>query len=140
MSSDNYGTATTSGVSPKAGYLYANSYNSTLQMSFANSRLTSVANYVTNYVPSPTWTTVTASPISGGGLIEKMERSDTGNDTYLWRITVKNGNNDACEYIVQTVEGDAFVQYGIYLEGKQSGKFTIELPKTTPNDQFYLTL
>ena len=140
MSSDNYGTATTSGVSPKAGYLYANSLNSTLQMSFVNSRLTNVANYVTNYVPSPTWTTVTASPISGGDLIEKMERSDTGNDTYLWRITVKNGNNDACEYIVQTVEGDAFVQYGIYLEGKQSGKFTIELPKTTPNDQFYLTL
>lgn len=30
MSSDNYGTATTGGVSPKAGYLYANSLNSTL--------------------------------------------------------------------------------------------------------------
>ena len=135
MSSDNYGTATTSGVSPKAGYLYANSLNSTLQMSFANSRLTSVANYV---APS-TWTTVTASPISGGNLIEKMERSDTGNGTYLWRITVKNPNADACDFLVQDVAGDNFIQYGIYLEGKQSGMFTIELSKTTPNDRFYVT-
>ena len=135
MSSDNYGTATTGGVSPKAGYLYANSRTSVLQMSFVNSRLINVANYV---APS-TWTTVTASPISGGNLIEKMEKSDTGNGTYLWRITVKNPNADACDFLVQDVAGNNFIQYGIYLEGKQSGMFTIELSKTTPNDHFYIT-
>lgn len=132
MSSDNYGTTTTRGVQPKAGYLYVHLSDNTLQVCFDGKKLINV--------PSPTWTTVTASPIAGGDLVTKMERSDTGNGTYLWRITVKNPNADACQFLVQTVEGDNFIQYGIYLGGKQSGTFTIELPKTTPNDIFYITL
>jgi hypothetical protein len=55
---------------------------------------------VANYTAPTTWTTVTTSPISGGDTITKMEKSDTGNGTYLWRITVKNPNADACDFLV----------------------------------------
>lgn len=135
LSYDCYGTPLSTGVQPKFGYLYANVFDNTLQLGGTGGQLKNVANYVL----SPTWTTVTTSPISSGDVITKMEKSDTGNGTYLWRITVKNPNADACEFLVYDVDANNFIQYGIYLEGKQSGMFTIELPKTTPNNRFYVT-
>lgn len=135
LSYDCYGTPLDTGVQPKFGYLYANVFDNTLQLGGTNGQLKNVA----NYTAPTTWTTVTTSPISGGDTITKMEKSDTGNGTYLWRITVKNPNADACDFLVQDAAGNNFIQYGIYLEGKQSGTFTIELPKTTPNDRFYVT-
>lgn len=135
LSYDCYGTPLSTGVQPKFGYLYANVFDNTLQLGGTSGQLKNVA----NYVPSPTWTTVTTSPISSRDVVTKMEKSDTGNGTYLWRITVKNPNAYACDFLVQDVDADNFIQYGIYLEGEQSGTFTIELPKTTPNNRFYVT-
>lgn len=137
MSSDNYGTATTDGVSPKAGYLYANSHTSTLQMSFADSILTNVANYVTNYVPSPTWTIVdiTNSPfIDGDGYITKVERRNSENDTYIWRITIKNTDGETQQWDVY--QNNIYIQYGISLNNNTSGCFTMELPKSTNKRTF----
>lgn len=133
MSSDNYGTATTSGVSPKAGYLYANSYNSTLQMSFANSRLTNVANYVT---PSA-WKTVTIanSPfVDVDGYITKVEYRESENGTYIWRITMTNKDGEAQQWDVY--QSNVYIQYGIYLDDGASGCFTMELPKSTQKGTF----
>lgn len=133
MSSDNYGTATTSGVSPKAGYLYANSLNSTLQMSFANSRLTNVA----NYVAPPTWKTVTIanSPfVDVDGYITKVEYRESENDTYIWRITMTNKDGEAQQWDVY--QNNVYIQYGIYLDDGASGCFTMELPKSTQKGTF----
>lgn len=142
MSSDNYGTATTSGVSPKAGYLYANSHTSTLQMSFVDSRLTNVANYVTNYAPSPTWTTITAStktPFIRSEYIKSIQRSDTGNGTFLWKITVKNIDTESQRFDVLKNSSNELIQFGVDLEAGQEGTFTIELSQTVPNDYFDIT-
>lgn len=135
MSSDNYGTATTSGVSPKAGYLYANSYNSTLQMSFANSRLTNVANYVT---PS-TWTTVTTSPFIKDDYLKTVQRQDTGNDTYLWKVTIKNIDSEDQLFNVQNASTNDLVQFAAQLTAGQEATFTMELSKTVPNNYFSVT-
>lgn len=138
MSSDNYGTATTSGVSPKAGYLYANSHTSTLQMSFADSRLTNVANYVTNYVPSsPTWNTVNIadSPfVDVNGCITKVECRDSENGTYIWRINIKNTDGETQQWDVY--QSNIYIQYGIQLDNNTSGYFTMELPKSTQKRTF----
>lgn len=85
--------------------------------------------------PSYNWTTVTQSPF----VIDKsynagIQRADTGNGTYLWKITINNVDSESQEFYVQ--QGSRFIQYGIYLEAKQKGSFTIELPKTTPNNNF----
>ena len=135
MSSDNYGTATTSGVSPKAGYLYANSHTSTLQMSFTNGRLTTVANYV---APS-TWTTVTTSPFIKDDYLKTVQRKDTGNDTYLWKVTIKNIDSEDQLFNVQNASTNDLVQFAAQLTAGQEATFTMELSKTVPNNYFSVT-
>lgn len=133
VSSDDYGTATTSGVSPKAGYLYANSHTSTLQMSFINGRLTNVANYV---APS-TWYTVNKanSPfVDVDGYITKVEYKESENGTYIWRITITNKDGEAQQWDVY--QNTIYIQYGIYLNNNDSGYFTMELPKSTQKGTF----
>lgn len=135
LSYDKYGTHTTNGVKPKVGYLYAMSSNSTLQVCFQAGKLTSVA----NYTPQPSWTTVTTSPFVRSEYIKSIQRADTGNGTYLWKITVNNVDSESQLFNVQKHTSNWFIQFGVYLDAKQEGTFTIELSKTVPNNYFDVT-
>ena len=135
LSYDKYGTHTTSGVEPKVGYLYAISSNSTLQVCFQAGKLTSVA----NYTPQLSWNTVTTSPFVRSEYIKSIQRVDTGNGTYLWKITVNNVDSESQLFNVQNHTSNEFIQFGVYLDAKQEGTFTIELSKTVPNNYFDVT-
>ena len=79
-------------------------------MSFADSRLTSVANYV---APS-TWYTVNKanSPfVDVDGYITKVEYKESENGTYIWRITITNTDGETQQWDVY--QSAVYIQYGI---------------------------
>lgn len=102
-------------------------------MSFANSRLTNVA----NYVAPPSWNAVSIanSPfVDVDGYITKVEYRESENGTYIWRITITNKDGEAQQWDVY--QNTTYIQYGIYLNDGESGYFTMELPKSTQKKTF----
>lgn len=135
LSYDKYGTHTTSGVQPKVGYLYAESSNSTLQVCFQTGKLTNVA----NYTPQPSWTTVTTSPFIKDAYLKTVQRYDTGNGTYLWKVTIKNIDSEDQLFNVQNASTNDLLQFAAYLTAGQEATFTMELSKTVPNNYLSVT-
>lgn len=134
LSYDKYGTPTASGVQPKVGYLYAESSSSTLQVCFQTGKLTNVANYT-----SPSWTTVTTSPFIKDDYLKTVQRYDTGNGTYLWKVTIKNIDSEDQLFNVQNASTNDLLQFAAYLTAGQEATFTMELSKTVPNNYLSVT-
>lgn len=135
LSYDKYGTPTTHGVQPKVGYLYVGSSDSTLQVCFQTGKLTRIA----NYTPQPSWTTVTTSPFIKDDYLKAVQRQDTGNDTYLWKVTIKNIDSEDQLFNVQNVSTNDLLQFAAYLTAGQEATFTMELSKTVPNNYLSVT-
>lgn len=135
LSYDKYGTHTTSGVQPKVGYLYAESSHSILQVCFQAGKLTNVA----NYTPQPSWTTVKTSPFIKDNYLKTVQRYDTGNGTYLWKVTIKNTDSEDQLFNVQNASTNDLLQFAAYLTAGQEATFTMELSKTVPNNYLSVT-